>query len=606
MSLSYKPEGPSCLHQQRYILQASFPNIFSTFQSSLFMQIWISPKQCIRYPDCIITPHHPILTSRLPLLSSDSARQAGQSICCYKKMVRMRVHFLDLPFDILAVLFTQLEAVDFIKLCSSCSDLYEHIDDLDFWRRATHSKFRLPNRPSAKYNGRKWKSLYECLSKQTTIYLWGQHGRTRGILPVGKQHLNMFNYPLWDGVGIIADMQIGGWSTTILDNNGKLYITGPLNGERYTETGSERFVTLRYPGDPPMGDDHSVTAPSTSVSANTIPNAIPRAPVKSFSAGRAHVIALADDGTSWLWYRASSPAVELRFPDIADAKIEWVCAGWGKASVYIRHWGIVVWEYSRRWHELHASNNGFWAIPTSGEWSRLVPKSTGDHNVGKTIKHILFESFVLFITDKGKLFCSSLQDSEDTFEIPEITNVIDIQGSFRSCGIFNKDGSILVLRQEFLFQCLERSLLPPSKREYTISLPRLIPALQDSGVVQMAFGDYHFHALHSSGSITSYGREPSSSGALGLCGIKSRTGSRIRGVSTGLSSNVLLPHGYFTGRRVWFNEAKNRWQDKLQAALSQANITNEGYIGELGEWVEQRGSGWDDIPEAAELQRYAS
>jgi SCF-associated factor 1 len=222
--------------------------------------------------------------------------------------------------------------------------------------------------------------------------------------------------------------------------------------------------------------------------------------------------------------------------------------------------------------------------------------------MGRTTKHLILEEFVVFITDKGKMFCSGLGEADDTFEIPEITGVIDIQGQFQRLGVFKKDGSILVLEQQFLVQCKARSLLIPSQREYDIPLPRLIPALLDSGVVQLAFGDYHFHALHSNGRITSYGKEPNSTGSLGLCGIKSQLGSRIRGVRTGFGSNVLLPHGYFTGRSVWFNEAKNRWQAELMAALSaQGDITDEGRLGELSEWVEQRGSDWDEVPEAAEL-----
>jgi SCF-associated factor 1 len=560
-----------------------------------------------------------------------------------------RVHLLDLPFDVLAILFTHLDPKDFLALSSTCLALHEHNEDLDFWRSATQATFRLPNRPSAQYDGARWKNLYRRLLHQTQIFLWGQQKRTRDILNGRNDllHMNIFPYPLAEyplskHAGAIVDMQIGGWATTILDSTGVLYTSGPLNSGNNFEIGSDRFEPLQYPSSTPIKSEPvkpntppaaSASLPNPGPLPGSLPGSVPlqianlerrrliRPPraiyrprstanvepsppevddstrIWSFSSGRSHVIALADDGTTWLWHRASKPAVKIQFPDIGEAEIESVSAGFSHSSVLVRHWGIIVWDYANKYREIQA-NAKTWDIPSSSDWSVLIPNSAGSKEMGNTTKHIVLENYVLFITDKGRLFCSNF-NAAAVFEIPDITNVIDIQGSFRSFGVFQKGGAIVVAQQSFLEECEFRAGNP--RLQHDIRLPVLIPALQNSGVVQLAFGDYHYHALHSNGRITSYGKQPTASGALGLSGIKSQSATKIRGVRIRSNEGTLLPHAYFTGRSVWFSEAKHKWISALTAALDSQPIDDEVKLGELSEWVEQRGSDWEDIADIGTL-----
>jgi SCF-associated factor 1 len=441
-------------------------------------------------------------------------------------------------------------------------------------------------------------SLYRRLKKETAIYLWGQHQRTRSVVPDHQQHRNIFRYPAeaWERrPGVIVDMQIGGWSTTVLDSAGRLFLSGKLNGMRGLEIGFLNFSELQFLTNGESGNESESVgraSPSLRVEGSKA--------IQSFSAGRTHVMGLADDGTCWLWFSTEKASVRLKFPDVGgdNAIVDWVCAGFSHCSVYIRHWGIVIINYENKHQEVNAIIDGIWEIPSSSDWTTLIPESSGSRN--KITKHILLEKYVIWTTAQGTLFCSHL-DAPQAFEIPEFSNVIDVQGAFRHFAIFKKDGGIEVLHQGFLLMCELRATDPMApETEGSTELFKSIPALQNTGVVQLAFGDYHFLALHSDGRITSYGAESQSTGALGLCGIKSRVGSKIRGVRNTLANGVLLPHGYFTGRNVWFNSAKHRWLNTITSAYFSNPFVDEGHLGEFSEWVEQRGSDWDDIPEAAE------
>lgn len=132
-----------------------------------------------------------------------------------------------------------------------------------------------------------------------------------------------------------------------------------------------------------------------------------------------------------------------------------------------------------------------------------------------------------------------------------------------------------------------------------------IPALQDKQVISLAFGDYHFHALHSSGGITSYGYEPQSCGALGLGGHGVPEG-RLRGIrNRGIGGDGhLVPHAYTEGRRVWFEKGKQEWisfitsggaDPEEAAARVRMAIGSPGpnAQGEVSEWIEQQGRDWE-------------
>lgn len=411
--------------------------------------------------------------------------------------------------------------------------------------------------------------------------------------------------------GIIADLQCGGWSTTFLNSYGRLFVTGILNGEMEIDFGDRGFRELRF-------EALDLQRPGKPAPASPVTD--PKRAIRHFSSGRSHTLALSDDGTLWSWFSERQPAVQLSFPEIdASPVISKFGARWSKSSAYIKAHGILVWnpvhlrgqQYdSNTPHKIRSDHPGhLWVV---NQTSYVTPKgkSLAQDEVGEVTSYIVLEEFIVFVTDTGKVFGCRL-GTRQTFEIPSLSrtsesdstpSAIDVQGSFRKFAIFKNSGEVVIADQDFLFAFLERS----TTGDEQVDPPRLIPALQNSGVISIAFGDHHFHALHSNGAITSYGRDPGNSGTLGLASSFHSTGS-FRGIDRmGFRMNgTLLPHAYVTGRKVWFHQEQHRWLEDTASKTATAEqefwqqipaeVSTELYDsisdrrGQLAEWFEQQG-----------------
>jgi SCF-associated factor 1 len=90
--------------------------------------------------------------------------------------------FIDLPLDILVLIFPYLDAKSFLSLCSTCKAFHSDNVLLDpgYWRYATRSKFRVRNIPVVKNDGFLWQRLYRRMFTQSRVFTWGQN--TRGCL----------------------------------------------------------------------------------------------------------------------------------------------------------------------------------------------------------------------------------------------------------------------------------------------------------------------------------------------------------------------------------------------------------------------------------------
>jgi SCF-associated factor 1 len=446
------------------------------------------------------------------------------------------------------------------------------------------------------------------------------------------------------GFGPIADLQVGGWSTSFLAASGKLYCIGVLDGQSMNlgSAISDAIVQLGFPEtDIHKSPEHKA--------------------INQFSSGRSTVLGLADDQSIWLWRQTGAVGIEIRFPalqatpskfksrdddlgvrtgeDIDDDSIKSkeaemeadnyrppnttrVISGWQTLSAYIRGHGILIFPIRSRVDENQIATPPFAIVdestyfrppkPRGGNYLLSRRQEKGDEP-GEVTSHILLENFVVFTTDNGNVFASTYPQfhpdqpgriqSPPTFQIPELNEAVEVQGSFRSFGVFKKSGEVIVLDQNFLESCALRE----RTAEVRIPAIKLIPALQNSGVIQLAFGDYHYHALHTDGSITSYGNEPDKCGALGL--------SQVRGVVSieDLSlSGQLLPHGYVRGRRVWFHHAQWEFEEAhannprfspggWQPRDEETALQQWMHIGEFGEWVEQKGSNWHKWSEVKEV-----
>jgi len=89
------------------------------------------------------------------------------------------MNLLDLPVDILFLIFPFLDVNSFVSLTSSCKSLRasEIAEDPAFWSASTRSTFRVPNQPVVQHDGKRWKILYRRLLTQSRIYTWGSNAK---------------------------------------------------------------------------------------------------------------------------------------------------------------------------------------------------------------------------------------------------------------------------------------------------------------------------------------------------------------------------------------------------------------------------------------------
>jgi len=240
-------------------------------------------------------------------------------------------------------------------------------------------------------------------------------------------------------------------------------------------------------------------------------------------------------------YFEEAPDEQRQTNSSSIGRVRSIVAGWDKSSAYITGTGIITWDFQPQ-QNLHTEDECVviqqWvAVPRTSylrpHGSQREPDETSrktGKDVGEVMNWVVLEHYVVFVTDVGKLFAFPFRWDTDTGMIHdsiELTglqslseddttpDVADVQGSFRTFAIFKRNGEVLISNQAYLFTVFQNTTAISPR---PLEPPKKIPALQNSGVIQIAIGDYHYHALHSSGRITSYGTEPRCSGALGLGG----------------------------------------------------------------------------------------
>ncbi|KAF2873558.1 regulator of chromosome condensation 1/beta-lactamase-inhibitor protein II [Massariosphaeria phaeospora] len=538
----------------------------------------------------------------------------------------------DLPLDVLVLIFPYLDAKSFLAFCSTCKAFQQPSIRLDpaYWSYAAQSVFRVPNQPVIQYDGMRWHNLYRRMLTQSRVFTWGNNEHYRlghkhvatGIRgPIRRRDHCSFPAEMerTRELGVIADMQCGGWSTTLLTSRGALYTAGVLDGMRiiHDSNSDDGPQPLRFPN--PVGYPYSL-APETAI--------------RQFSSGRSHILGLSDSGKIWSWYDVQKPALQIKFINI-DLKealhlepetrapslyghVKHVIAGWSCSSAYIYGTGIVLWDPVHRSGDPSETVDTMLVLDTAevpktgyqrvkgasreSEESNLLAEE-----VGAVLNYIVLEHFVVFVTDIGKVFCAKLGEKNKVDEILELRALrnnnktpLDVQGSFRRFAVF-KNGEVITTEQEYLDLCWDAR---HSDTEQTdIEGLKRIPALQHNGVISVAFADFHFLALHSTGKITSYGTELQCCGALGLGGDREIEG-QLRGITyiRGWPREAkLLPHAYTHGRQVWFEQEKKDWISFLANGCKDLDEAKErlrlismdvNVQGEVSEWIEQEGN-WD-------------
>jgi SCF-associated factor 1 len=392
-----------------------------------------------------------------------------------------------------------------------------------------------------------------------------------------------------------VDLQCGGWSTTVLTSEGKAYTLGILDASDGRNVGeiARDFTRLEY------------LSQSTSA-------------LRQLSVGRRHVLALNDNGEILTWDRVNAKGYKVFARAARDfgGEPKRVVAGWGDSSVYVPETGIIYWQPVKNDQDqmldgLHVKEK---IIPNT---ARRIQRVSEKDVVIEVLRHIVLEGWIVYITSRSQIFACAIEatDPEQTeptalpFEVPgyacEGRELKDVQGSFRSFVVFTASGEVLAGNVDYLRRCsigrqnTAADSAPTEEMQEALlaSRPPDIPAMQNTGVIEVAFGDYHYHALHSNGTVTSYGTEAQCYGSLGLGDVNA--GSWFRGVAKlgqgGWRADAkLLPIANIRGRQVWFEPEKKVWLRWMQDHKTDAhqNLSQSIY----SEWVEQEGRHWAEGP----------
>lgn len=297
-----------------------------------------------------------------------------------------------------------------------------------------------------------------------------------------------------------------------------------------------------------------------------------------------------------------------------------ITVGWDQSSLHVKGAGIVYWP--ARDGRLNVDTDTYLTNSTTIPGTDHVHKandrssaSGGAFEIGEVTNHIVLENYIIFTTRLSKVFAWNTSSEVDISQLRpfELTTfypsdasrsfqIHDLQGSFRSFAIFTKSGEVLIAYRPLLdaFFHASTSATPP---EDPLPHPSRISSLQDQDVISLAFGDYHIHALHANGTISSFGHDPHNLGGFGL-------GDRITALFRGVQNDPGSDDGVLDGSRrrtVWFEPLMETrikylhnqgrpWEAGVPADTDIINrIMNENEMrNRYGDFFENEGRQWEE------------
>ncbi|PGH06758.1 hypothetical protein GX51_02199 [Blastomyces parvus] len=525
---------------------------------------------------------------------------------------------VDLPDDILYLIFPFLEPWEFLSLCAVNRHMHTKFQKASgYWRVRTLKTFRVPVRPLFHPDGLRWYWLYKTLSTKTRLYRWGP---SDGSYSMTGQWPAKMKTPR--EIANVADAQCGEWSTSILTSDGNIYLKGAL---RLHWSPNFDFQTLEFPaGFRPTSRD--LYEPATAIS--------------QFSSGSTGILGLSDDGRIWCWNDQSMPGYQIQFANVDIAfgpqdlsrpgTVTKVVCGSKYDSVfdptydsaYVTGTGILYWE--QPWETpSDLTDDGVLTelasiIPgTSSRLRRSLGSTEVAHPMGEVINYVVLKEHIVFIKDTNKAFATQL-DTGATAELPKFSApgriLVDIQGAYGNFAVFTASGEVLLGNTATIQRIpISPSLYENSEIDIEPSAP---PSLQHTDVVAIAFGRCHCHALHANGKISAHVLDPRAFEALGF-------GSRslmapFRSFKDS-DARQLCPHAVkypfaeksSSPQYVWFEPEKEQWLGYLsrRLAMTLANspgwyecltLNSRGLLENYSKCIERQGETWGDFPEVKE------
>ncbi|KAL8793962.1 MAG: hypothetical protein Q9195_003475 [Heterodermia aff. obscurata] len=218
--------------------------------------------------------------------------------------------------------------------------------------------------------------------------------------------------------------------------------------------------------------------------------------------------------------------------------------------------------------------------------------------------HIVLEGYIVFTTDNDKLFAfgtaSTTEESSQSWPVELTTffssqgtssvHIQDLQGSFRTFAVFKSSGEVLTGSTT----CIDTFITASKSQHRTSTLPQpaRIASLQCQSVVTLAFGDYHIHALHANGTISSFGVDPERVGAFGL---GHALAAGLRGAQNSRTTRDQMLDGKHR-RTIWFEPLMLQWLSYCYATIQPRLMIDlfPDWVFKSGEWFEQQGSRWEE------------
>ena len=232
-------------------------------------------------------------------------------------------------------------------------------------------------------------------------------------------------------------------------------------------------------------------------------------------------------------------------------------------------------------------------------------------SIGKVTSHIVLAEYIVFVTDLDKIFCYPT-----TFPLPavpvtepiELTTfytasstesfkVRGLQGAFARFAVTTLDGCILIASLDLLRAFGNNSRATLDESSQPLPHPTRI---QSGGTQSLAFGDHHWLALQTNGTIKAYGQEPRQCGALGL---GNSVTSKLRGLVADSPpyAGKRLPEG--EGRTIWFELLMSKWlehmhrqstsTDESRRRRDMLDARHEGTRKAYADYFEKEGAKWE-------------
>ncbi|PWW79460.1 hypothetical protein C7212DRAFT_26956, partial [Tuber magnatum] len=311
----------------------------------------------------------------------------------------------DLPSEILDRILDCVGYKEAVNLSGTSKGFYNTLYDEDtgYWKREAQRVFKTPHVDSL-INKVPWQYLFRGMAK-ARVYTWGQatngklgHDRSPPKHYMRSRHSVAVPFEILRFRSkFVVDIVAGGWSTSFLTSDGRVYISGRLGSEL------DPTAEIEFPE-----------------------------PIFQLSSGRGHLIALSNKGRVYTCVNKSQGVQRVDFcvtvndsdpghltPDkigkVAE-DIGWVkkvVGGWDRCAALISGIGIVVWEpagFSRSDPVCYRPSirimegTDYLEKPPRGIPTEALADVQKHKSIGQVVDFVLGEGYLVFLTITGKVF----------------------------------------------------------------------------------------------------------------------------------------------------------------------------------------------------------